>query len=94
MKKILLIILTCLICLSVHASDIKNLPYKSIKENGKITITDSENWSDKVKRKDTKCFIKQGELLKAKDDSYLIDTGCSYLFLDNNKLYGYSSDRM
>ena len=94
MKKILLTILACFICLAVNASDIKNLPYKNIKENGKITITEADNWSSKVKRKDTNSFIRQGKLLKAKDNSYVIDTKCSYLFIEKNRLFGYSPSRL
>ena len=33
MKKLLSILFICFICLSVNASEIKNLPYKNIKEN-------------------------------------------------------------
>ena len=94
MKKLLSIIFVFFISISVYASDIKNLPYKNIKDNEKIAITKSENWTENVKRKDVKCFIRQGALLKAQNNSYLINTRCSYLFIVNKKLFGYSPSNL
>lgn len=90
MKKFILIVFLCFICLSVSASEVKNLPYKNIKENGKIAITESGTWSQKVNRKDVRNFVRQGNLLKRQDNSLNIDTKCNYLFLIDGKLYGYS----
>ena len=94
MKKFILIVFLCFICLSVSASEVKNLPYKNIKENGKITITESDTWSQKVNRKDLKNFVRQGNLLKRQDNSLNIDTQCKYLFINDGKLYGYNDVRM
>ncbi len=94
MKKLLLIIFIYFICISVNASDIKNLPYKNIKENSKVTITESDTWSQKVSRKDTGSFVRNGHLLKKQDNSLIIDTRCKYIFLNNGKLFGYNDSIM
>ena len=94
MRKLFITFFVLLMCLPVFASDIKNLPYKNIKENSKITVTESAAWSQKVSRKDTSSFVRQGNLLKKQDNSLTIDTKCKYIFLNDGKLYGYSDSIM
>lgn len=93
MKKLLLTILVCFVSLSVNASDFKNLPYKNIKENSKITISDSGKWSEKVNQQGANVLTRQGTTLRT-NNSFPIDTGCKYLFIHNNKLFGYSDSAL
>ena len=94
MKKLFITFFVFLMCLSVFASDVKNLPYGNIKENGKLTITEAGIWSQKVSRKDTGSFIRQGNLLKRQDNSLNIDTKCKFIFLNDGRLFGYDDSIM
>ena len=94
MKKLLITFFIFFICSSVFASDIKNLPYKNIKENSKITVTEADIWSQKVNRKDLGSFVRHENLLKKRDNSLIIDTKCKYIFLNNGKLFGYNDSIM
>jgi len=89
MKKFLFTFFVFLVCSSVYSADVKNLPYKNIKENSMITVTEADIWSQKVNRRDMGNFVRNGNLLKKMDDSLIIDTKCKYLFLNNGRLYGY-----
>ncbi len=91
-KNFIALVLFCTICMSVSASELKELPYKNIKEGSKITISDKQAWTDKVKRKDNNYFTRIADELIAKDNSVTIETGCEYLFINKGRLYGYSSD--
>ena len=92
MKKIL-ICLFCLTCMSVFASDLKQLPYKNINENSKIAVTDSNQWTSKAKRKGDG-FVRKGNLLYFDEQTNPFDTGCEYLFVNDGRLVGYSASNL
>lgn len=94
MKKILILLSVLFISLSVFASEYKELPYKNIKENGKINYTEAEVWTEKVHRKDTNYYVKKGNTLYANDDSIPVIECYDYMFISNGKLIGYSPDEL
>ena len=94
MKKLLVLLFAFFICTSVFASDYRPLPYKNIKEGSKIAITESDTWTQKVRRKDENIYIRRGELLSLKNNSKNISTNCNYLFIINGRLVGYSDKNL
>ena len=92
LKKLLGFIFVFGICISVSASDVKDMPYKNLKDGQKINIAESQTWSTKVKRKDSGWFIKRGSELFSNDEALSFDTGCDYIFINNGNLYGYSEN--
>lgn len=90
MKKLFILICMLFFCLNVFASDYKALPYKGIKNESKIKISDSGTWSAKVNRKDADYFIKRDAVLYNQDDSVNFITNCNFMFIDNGRLIGYS----
>lgn len=97
MKKILSIIFAFCLMLSVSAEELANIPYKNIKEEGKIKYVD-DIWSDNVTRKDNDYFIKfisagtgsYSEFYRP-DGSFAFNTGCQYEFIYKGDLIGYSN---
>ena len=97
MKKILSIIFAFCLMLSVSAEELANIPYKNIKEEGKIKYVD-DVWSDNVTRKDNDYFIKfisagtgsYSEFYRP-DGSFAFNTGCQYEFIYKGDLIGYSN---
>ena len=98
MRKIFfsLLILSGLV-LNVQASELLSIPYKGIKEEGKLKIV-NDVWTDNVKRRDNDYFIKfisdgtgsYSEFYNA-DGSFAFTTGCQYEFIKNGDLIGYSN---
>lgn len=87
-KNILCVFLFFTLCTSVWASDIKNLPYKNIKEGQKVKFQQAQGWTDKVKRKDSDSFvISESEIVSS---DLVFDTECDYIFINKGKLLGYS----
>ena len=98
MKKILSLIILSGLTLSVQAADLLSIPYKNIKEEGKLKIFE-DTWTTDVKRKDQDYFIKFissgtasfSEFYKS-DGEFGFTTGCQYEFIHNGDLIGYSND--
>ena len=90
MKKFLLSSLIFSICLSVSASELKNIPYKNIKDNSKISAI-GEAWSKNVNKKSGNYYIRQASNFYNPDESIAFATECDYLFLNKNRLLGYSN---
>lgn len=90
MKKFLIIIFLFFISSSVFASDIKTIQYKNICKKDKLAITETEQWTQKVGRKNTNFYFVNDTALTSQDETKTIYTGCSYLFVNNGKLIGYS----
>lgn len=91
MKKLLFIIFAFLIIFPIaQASEYKQLPYKNIKDGSKLLVTESEIWTDKVKKNDPG-IIKDKSLLYINGEENAYDTDCGYLFIYNGHLLGYSA---
>ena len=98
MRKIFfsLLILSGLV-LNVQASELLSIPYKGIKEEGKLKIV-NDVWTDKVPRKDYDYFVKMisdgtgsySEFYNS-DGTFAFTTGCQYEFIKNGDLIGYSN---
>ena len=98
--KYILTILSILFCISVNASDFKQIKYKNIKEGDKILYTNS-SWSTKIPRKNNDFFVKQKLLGTENFTEYYspqnnisFSTGTQYEFIKKGKLYGYSNYEM
>lgn len=98
MRKIFLSILILSgLVLNVKASELLNIPYKGIKEEGKLKIA-NDVWTDNVKRRDENYFIKMisdgtgsySEFYNS-DGTFAFTTGCQYEFIKNGDLIGYSN---
>ena len=97
MKKIVSIIFAFCLLLSVSAEELANIPYKNIKEEGKIKYVD-DVWSDNVTRKDNDYFIKfisagtgnYSEFYKSNGE-FAFTTGCQYEFIYKGDLIGYAN---
>ena len=98
--KYFLSILMLLVILSVDAAEFKEIPYKNLKINAKISY-DGINWSDKVGRKDKSFYVKQK--LEGSDsytefyspvENKSFSTGCQYEFIHKGSLIGYSNYEM
>ena len=98
MKKILLsIIVMSAMVLCVNAEEILQLPYKNIKEEGKLKI-DNGIWTNKIPKKEQDYFIKfisdgsgnYSEFYNS-DGSFAFTTDCQYEFLYKGRLIGYSN---
>jgi hypothetical protein len=90
MKKLLVLMIILFVSQCSFASDLKDLPYKGIKQDGKIKITEADTWTDKVRHKDLNYFIKQGSVLYNKSNSKSYTTDCDYMFIYGGRLIGYS----
>ena len=91
MKRYLVLILAFfIICTPSFASKLKELPYKNIDEGKGIKYTDAGIWTDKAGKRDSARLVRNGSLLNSADGSISYDTGCSYLFINNGNLFGYS----
>lgn len=93
MKKLLLLFLLFNILLCADASEVRQLPYKDIKNDSKIMYTTSGGWTNKVKRKDS-CYIRNGQTFQSNNDLITFDTGCDYLFITDGRLIGFSNDEL
>jgi len=91
-KKLAVFIFVFAFSLSVLASEIKDIPYKNLKDGQKINITEGQGWTDKVRRRDSGWFIKRGSELFSNDEALSFDTGCDYIFINKGNLYGYSEN--
>lgn len=98
MKKILfsLLILFAL-TLTSNASQLLEIPYKNIKANDKIKLTD-DIWTNKVLRRESDYFVKlvsdgtgsYSEFYNS-DGTFAFTTGSQYEFLYKGELIGYSN---
>jgi len=92
MKKYLVLFFAFfIICMPSFAAKLKNLPYKNIKDGKGVKCTENGMWTDDVSKKDKTRLVKNGSVLNYVDGTISYDTGCSYLFVKDGKLYGYSS---
>ena len=98
MKNILLsIIVMSAMVLCVNAEEILQLPYKNIKEEGKLKI-DNGIWTNKIPKKEQDYFIKfisdgsgnYSEFYNS-DGAFAFTTDCQYEFLYKGRLIGYSN---
>ena len=94
-KKLLGFIFVFTLCMSAFASEFKQLPYDDIKDGDKIKQTETQGWTDKVKHKDLEVYVKLGSKLYqglnvTDSNENIFDTECDYIFINNDKLYGYS----
>ena len=64
-KKFLGFIFVFTLCISAFASEFKQLPYDGIKDGEKIKLTETQEWTDKVKNKDL-----ETPLFKACENGY------------------------
>ena len=92
MKKFLLTLFTLFFVVSVSASEYSGLPYKNIKDNTKISVSeDGASWKTNVNKNKDIYYIKKGQEFYLNDDSLAFSTGSYYTFLLNNNLIGYSN---
>lgn len=98
MKKIVFsLIIFSTLFLSAYASDFLAVPYKNIKEEGKLKLVE-DTWTTKVERKDSDYFIKfvsagtgsYSEFYKSNGD-FAFTTGCQFEFVHKGDLIGYSN---
>ncbi len=98
MKRLILsMIVSAGLVISANAADFLNIPYKNIKEEGKIKI-ENDRWTDKVARRDNDYIIKfisdgtgnYSEFYSSKGNLYFT-TGCQYEFIYKGDLIGYSN---
>lgn len=98
MKKIFCLFILLGFTLSAQAADLLSIPYKNIKEEGKLKVFE-DVWTTNVNRKDSDYFIKFissgtasfSEFYKSNGD-FAFTTGCQYEFIHNGDLIGYSND--
>ena len=98
MKKIFCLFILLGYTLSAQAADLLSIPYKNIKEEGKLKVFE-DVWTTNVNRKDSDYFIKFissgtasfSEFYKSNGD-FAFTTGCQYEFIHNGDLIGYSND--
>ena len=90
MKKFLLVLFAISICLKTAAAEIKNIPYKPLKENCKISVI-NEVWSKKVAKKTGNYYVKHLSDFYNPDETLAFTTDCDYIFLNNGQLLGYSN---
>lgn len=93
MKKILYVLLAMLFINSANAAEFLSLPFHKIKDGSKIMV-ENYSWTNKVSRKETDCLVKYGSELVSRNGDYEVSTGCDYLFLENGRLFGYSSSTL
>lgn len=98
MKRFILSLVILLgFCASVNAEDYLHIPYKNIKEEGKIKY-ENGIWSDKVAKRETPYFIKltsegtgnYSEFYNS-DGQFAFSTGTQYEFIHKGNLIGYSN---
>lgn len=98
MKRIFLSLVALLsMSASVQAAEFLNIPYKNIKEEGKLKYEDGV-WTDKVARRETPYFIKfisdgtgsYSEFFSS-DGQFAFTTGTQYEFVNKGDLIGYSN---
>lgn len=85
------------ISLSANASELLNIPYKNIAEEGKIKL-ENDVWTNKVSKKDDNYLIKfisegtgnYSEFFNSYGQ-FVFETGCQYEFLNKGDLIGYSN---
>lgn len=90
MKKFLLTLLVFGICLSVSASELKNIKYKNLKENSKITSV-GNSWTKSVNKKSGNYYILRSSDFYNTDETVAYTTDCDYLFINKGRLFGYSN---
>lgn len=90
-------LLTMLVTASVQAAELLNIPYKNIKEGGKLKYENGV-WSDKVAKRETPYFVKfisdgtgnYSEFYNS-DGQFAFTTGTQYEFIYKGSLIGYSN---
>lgn len=92
-----LLILFIIICLPLSAKELKQLDYKNIKNEAKISFL-NDIWSDKVEKKQKDYFIKKSlggffnySEYYSPEGKFLFSTGTQYEFVNNGSLIGYSN---
>ena len=91
MKKIVLTLLALSFVLCASASEYSGLPYKNIKDKSKVSVSqDGMSWTTKFNKKKDLYYVKKGSEFYLRDGSPAFSTGCSYMFLTDDNLIGYS----
>ena len=98
MKRLVLSLMILLgFSVAANASELLNIPYKNIKEEGKLKYEDGV-WYDKISRRETPYFIKfisegtgsYSEFFSS-DGQFAFTTGTQYEFVYKGDLIGYSN---
>lgn len=91
MKKYLILCFALLIiCAPAFASGLKKMPYQNIKDGNGVKYTEAGIWTNEVRKKDSARLVRNGSLLNSAGGANSYDTECSYLFIKDGKLFGYS----
>lgn len=85
-KLLLIYIITC--AFLVPPSFASKLPYSNIKDGSKIKLSDV--WTSKVNKKDKDCYLREGSQFISQNSDNVFDTECTYIFIYNGRLFGYS----
>lgn len=99
MKKIFLSILALiLLSINVKATEQNSIQYKNLKNKSHITYNEElDAWSNKVDKRSGNYYIKMtnddmnSEFVNPNDETNTFSTGCTYEFLKDKDLIGYSN---
>ena len=89
-KYVVLFFALLIICAPSFSYGVKKLPYQNIKDGKGVKFNETGAWINKVSKRDSARLVRNGSFLNSADGENFYDTGCSYLFIKDGKLYGYS----